>query len=1076
MESESEQMYDHIRALLQASTWEQLHHVTANHPQLASDATDALIADWLAQNADADPLLITALQRARFVLARCRTTGIDAAFADFIANTPLTDAAGEHPVSLPIGVILRCVGDAYDSLPETLPAFKDAIEPLLFEAHTSADAATHALLCWGLGLCYHRLATGDRGENLVAAISYITAFANGSPHGREPFPLQVLSAALGELVLTVGPDLFFEDLDGWLKTLRDAAAALPDTDRAVQCDIALLQAIAHLQAQGWPRIHHIQEAVALLEEVVDESGRLDRPAHRAHAQNLLGEALRVQAFGGIAERLQRAVALFDEVEAAYEAGDLDDTTFEGFLFRVRVRTNLALALTQRVRGRRAEDQETAVRLLRGNLKALSANSIEAGRQHIARHLSYAYGQENFTRALAALRLALRYDSRDNEPRRWADVHAQCGRVYQSIPTSRNIERAIWHLGKALEVYTPREHGQSWAEVQVMLGTAYASRVQGSRRENVEAAIRCLRAALTIDDPARDHERNRARRLADLFFLEKRWDEAHDAYRRALDAGLFVLARAQTREAIRAEIDQLSYLCARAALCLLRLGRPENALLELENGRTLMLARELNPESALEHLSEEEKQRLTDARATLAEVAFERQSLFDGMPWRRSETMLSAAYDAAARTVAEFVRPAVEASAPRLTREEVLALVPEAGALVVPLVTEVGSAVWIIPSGTEAITEQHVMPLGDATAHYLHVALVGGGEGQFGWLRAYFQRPPVIAATSEPGVPQELWTDLLQHFSWHIWFALMGPIRDRLLSLGLERGAPVVLVGTSELCMLPLAAACDRTKGARAFAEDYALTVAPSLLSLHVARQNARRAADASARLLAVVNPQDNLPYAALEGGMLSRQGGRVPVTILPGAGATREEVMRALLDYTIVHFACHAIFDLMNPLESGLALAGGNRLTFRDLVTERPLARTRLVVLSACETAVTDVDQAPEEATGLSLGFIEAGAAAVVSTLWEVNDLSTMLLIERFYEHFLDGRSPAQALREAQMWLRDVTASVLSAHFSDVRKRAAQGPEYDSASRAWRRFAALEPESRPFEHPYFWAAFTLSGS
>jgi CHAT domain-containing protein/tetratricopeptide (TPR) repeat protein len=1072
METASEQMYDNIRALIQAGTWEQLQHITANHPELASGVADALIADWIEENADDDPALIMALIRTRFVLARCRTVGIDAAFADFIANTPLADASGQHPVSLPIGVILRCVGDAYDSLPETLPAFKDAVEPLL----TEADPDTHVLLCWCLGLCYHRLPFGDRVENLFTAICYITAFASGSLHGRQPFPLQVLSAALGDLVLAVGPNFLLEDQDGWLETLQDAATALPDDDRTGHSDITVLRALAYLQADADLRIQHIQKAVALLEEVVERSDRLGRPAHRARAQNLLGEALRVQALEGIAERLQRAIDLFEEVEAAYEAAELDDTSLEGFLFRVRVRTNLALALVQRVRGRRAEDQVIAVRLLYGNLLTLSANHISAGRQNIARHLSYAYGPENFKRAIAALRLALRYGSLDNSPQQRAEVHMECGRIYQSIPSGRNSERAIWHFEKALEVYPPQEHGESWAEVQVMLGAAYANRVLGSRSENIEAAVRCLRAALTIDDPARDYERNTARRLADVFFLENRWGEAHEAYQRAIDAGLFVLARARTLEAIRAEIDQLSHLCSRAALCLLRLGRHEDALLELENGRTRMLAGRLNTESALEHLSVEEKQQLTDARATLAEVTFERHTLFHGMPWRRSEAMLSAAYGTAARTMAELVRPAVVASAPRLTCEEILVLIPEGGALVGPLVTEAGSAVWIIPSGTEAITEHHVLPLSDETAHYLHVALVGGGEDHFGWLRAYFQRPPVIVAASELGVPQELWTDLLVHFSWHIWFALMGPISDGLAKLNLERGSPVILVGTSELSILPLAAACDRTEGARAFADDYALTVVPSLMALHVAWQNARRAADADPRLLAVVDPQDNLAYAALEGGMLSRQNENIPVTILPSVRATREEVMRVLPDYPIAHFACHAVFDPVNPLESCLVLAGGARITLRDLVADRPLARSRLVVLSACETAVTDVDYAPEESTGLSLGFIEAGAAAVVSTLWAVNDLSTMLLIEQFYERFLDDLPPALALREAQVWLRDVTASTLAAYFSEVRKRAANNAEYDSASSAWRRFAAMEPESQPFEHPYFWAAFVFSGA
>lgn len=122
------------------------------------------------------------------------------------------------------------------------------------------------------------------------------------------------------------------------------------------------------------------------------------------------------------------------------------------------------------------------------------------------------------------------------------------------------------------------------------------------------------------------------------------------------------------------------------------------------------------------------------------------------------------------------------------------------------------------------------------------------------------------------------------------------------------------------------------------------------------------------------------------------------------------------------------------------------------------------------------VDYAPEESTGFPLGFIEAGAAAVVSTLWEVNDLSTMLIVEQFYDRFLAGLRPAQALRQAQLWLRDVSAGELAMRFRAERTRAGSDRMYETASKAWRRFTAMEPDRRPFDHPYFWAAFVYTGA
>jgi CHAT domain-containing protein len=106
-------------------------------------------------------------------------------------------------------------------------------------------------------------------------------------------------------------------------------------------------------------------------------------------------------------------------------------------------------------------------------------------------------------------------------------------------------------------------------------------------------------------------------------------------------------------------------------------------------------------------------------------------------------------------------------------------------------------------------------------------------------------------------------------------------------------------------------------------------------------------------------------------------------------------------------------------------------LTVRDLISER-LRGTRLVVLLACQTAITDFNDLPEEAIGLPGGFVQAGVPGVVGTLWPVNDLSTMLLMVKFYEaHLKEGLTPAAALRD--------------------------------------------PNERPYAHPYYWAPFVFYG-
>ena len=74
--------------------------------------------------------------------------------------------------------------------------------------------------------------------------------------------------------------------------------------------------------------------------------------------------------------------------------------------------------------------------------------------------------------------------------------------------------------------------------------------------------------------------------------------------------------------------------------------------------------------------------------------------------------------------------------------------------------------------------------------------------------------------------------------------------------------------------------------------------------------------------------------------------------VLKGRQATRDEVLRAMPNCNVLHFACHGHAEISNPLESYLCVAHNSKLTLRDLM-ESKLPNIRLAVLSACETAVS---------------------------------------------------------------------------------------------------------------------------
>jgi CHAT domain-containing protein/Tfp pilus assembly protein PilF len=86
------------------------------------------------------------------------------------------------------------------------------------------------------------------------------------------------------------------------------------------------------------------------------------------------------------------------------------------------------------------------------------------------------------------------------------------------------------------------------------------------------------------------------------------------------------------------------------------------------------------------------------------------------------------------------------------------------------------------------------------------------------------------------------------------------------------------------------------------------------------------------------------------------------------------------------------------------------------------LRGTELVVLSACNTGQGDVKNG-EGVFGLRRALQEAGAQDVLMSLWSVPDKETLELMQRFYAKWLGGMEKHEALKQAQLEIREEVKS-----------------------------------------------------
>ncbi len=814
---------------------------------------------------------------------------------------------------------------------------------------------------------------------------------------------------------------------------------------------------------------------------------------------------------------------------------------------VNAQNNLAGAYRQRIRGEHAENMELAIAALESALKLLAGETASRQRAQIQLNLSLMYSDrsrgsraENMERAITTLEAAMPASTREQEPERWAyNYHNYAALLLGRIkgdPEGNNA-RAIEALERAGTIFTRDQFPQQWGKGQILLASVYAKRAAGDPKENVNRAILASEAALTVltrdaypaewamvrllqasyytsdklgpagaenfgraiaacqdaltvftRDAYPGPHRLAAATLGSLYLKKREWRKADEAYSSAREAFLLLFGEGLNEAEARSVLTDDMF--SEAAYAAAQVGDSERAFALLDEGKARLLGVTLKLDRL--DLDAADQERLQTLRPLIrqSEAAYQR------MTGQEKAAAIAALTPLRDELLALVIKGTRASGDDVLTRAA--SVVPEGGALVAPLFVKDGGADGLADKLLIVTVKDGRPRIGVAETPPGDPARKGEQEAAFrDWARVF---QPGLSEAESAAALENLPT-ALDKISPELWLALGQTLTNALAEAGVNAGSPVTILPLGPLGLVPIGLAQNPDTGRRLM-DGYPIAYAPSVTALVSAKERVGRT-PAAPSLTAIVNPTGDLPFTPVEAALVGSRFDGARRGALVQTEASPASVLAAIKSSDYWHFASHGFFDRDDPKSSGLMMAGMQPLTIQMLMTAEGLKGPRLAVLSACETGIYDVKNNANEFVGLPSALLRLGAGGVISSLWPVNDLSTALLLARFYDlHRGEDQPPVVALQRAQIWLRGATASELSAYAGQaigegrlpqemaggLQDAINRGTASRGLATAFARMlrgeagaaaedsgGTLDATQRPFANPYYWSGFILTG-
>lgn len=640
------------------------------------------------------------------------------------------------------------------------------------------------------------------------------------------------------------------------------------------------------------------------------------------------------------------------------------------------------------------------------------------------------------------------------PAQWATVQNNLGVAYLERLTgerAENLEAAIHYFSSALEVRTRQAFPYDWAITQNNLGITYRERLRGERIENLETAIHYFSSALEVRTRQAFPEKY-AETKSNLGFAyqdTQQFQSAYIAFADAIDTieslRSEMISGSGTEEDKQTLAQQWNNLYRRMVEVCLQLNKPTEAIEYAEHSKTRNLVEQIFTRDLKSIVTQEEDlNKLEQLRDAIASGQYDIQNA------KAENATTLAQHLQQLREQRNELQDKYLPVGSGFQFEQFQSTLNDKIAIVYLYMTNTGLETFIITCDSLKHLNVSNVPEKPALVNWGNEYLETYNQNKTEWLNS-------LASS-------------LSHLSEIL------NIDEIMKCEEIKKCSRLILIPHRFLHLFPLHALplangdflCDR------FPEG--VGYAPSCQLLQLAKT--RKRPDFT-HLFAIQNPTKDRPYVDF-GVEAIRPYFQPNDYVLPGDKAIKANLIQSeqLRSAHCFHFFGHAKFNFE---KSALILADGH-LTLGEIFA-LDLNQCRLVILSACETGMTDFNSISDEYIGLPSGFLFAGSPSVVSTLWEVDQLSAAFLMIEFYENLrkykqLEEGDIAIALNLAQKRLRDLTVDEFKKRL--IKYKALIDEILSKLPKVERRKAEASityrlSQAYPFAHPSDWAAFTATG-